>query len=179
MHKLHSFILTAHRILGTLLSILFCMWFLSGLVMIYHYFPRVNKTDKWSKMENLKDFGNLPAWEEIQASIPADERIRKSYLEITRHTGNELVSRSRQAPVIRFLEDSWSLAIYQSGRTLLGMAGSDSSLDLFHLTPTGYRPVDSGSSYSLRHRKSLLSDRIIFRYPWYPIGPTPTKAFTL
>ena len=77
MHKLHSFILTAHRILGTLLSILFCMWFLSGLVMIYHSFPRVNKTDKWSKMENLKDFGNLPAWEEIQASIPADERIKR------------------------------------------------------------------------------------------------------
>lgn len=77
MQRLHAFILTTHRILGSLLSILFAIWFLSGLVMIYHSFPRVNKTDKWSKMENLKDFGNLPAWEEIQASIPAAERIKR------------------------------------------------------------------------------------------------------
>ncbi len=76
MQRLHTFILTTHRILGSLLSILFAMWFLSGLVMIYHTFPRVNKADKWSKMENLKSFRDLPAWEEIQASLPANEAIK-------------------------------------------------------------------------------------------------------
>lgn len=31
-----------HRILGTTLSILFVLWFLSGFVMIYHNFPRIS-----------------------------------------------------------------------------------------------------------------------------------------
>lgn len=75
MHKLHSFILTTHRILGTLLSILFCMWFLSGLVMIYHTFPRVKQADRWSRMDYLKA-DSLPAWEEVQKRLPANEEIR-------------------------------------------------------------------------------------------------------
>lgn len=75
MHKLHSFILATHRILGTLLSILFCMWFLSGLVMIYHTFPRVKQADRWSRMDYLKA-DSLPAWEEVQKRLPANEEIR-------------------------------------------------------------------------------------------------------
>ena len=34
-----------HRILGTALSILFLVWFLSGLVMIYHTFPRADRAE--------------------------------------------------------------------------------------------------------------------------------------
>lgn len=75
MHKLHSFILATHRILGTLLSILFCMWFLSGLVMIYHTFPRVKQADRWSRMDYL-EADSLPAWEEVQKRLPANEEIR-------------------------------------------------------------------------------------------------------
>ena len=35
-------VIKIHRILGTVLSILFLMWFLSGMVMMYHSYPSVN-----------------------------------------------------------------------------------------------------------------------------------------
>ncbi|MDO4180389.1 MAG: PepSY domain-containing protein, partial [Bacteroidales bacterium] len=44
---------TLHRILGTLLSILFFAWFVSGIVMIYHGFPRVGQQQKMEKLEPL------------------------------------------------------------------------------------------------------------------------------
>ena len=44
---------TLHRILGTLLSVLFLMWFLTGIVMIYHRFPSASRDEKLSKMEPL------------------------------------------------------------------------------------------------------------------------------
>ena len=34
-----KYIITIHRILGTVFSILFLMWFLTGIVMIYHHYP--------------------------------------------------------------------------------------------------------------------------------------------
>lgn len=46
---------TIHRMLGTILSILFLMWFLSGFVMIYHTFPRVKPSDRNRIMQVLPD----------------------------------------------------------------------------------------------------------------------------
>ncbi|WP_461825935.1 PepSY domain-containing protein [Dysgonomonas sp.] len=46
---------TIHRMLGTILSILFLMWFLSGFVMIYHTFPRVKPSDCYRIMQALPD----------------------------------------------------------------------------------------------------------------------------
>lgn len=37
-----KYIIKIHRILGTLFSILFLMWFLTGIVMIYHHYPSVS-----------------------------------------------------------------------------------------------------------------------------------------
>lgn len=42
-----------HRILGTLLSILFLVWFLSGFVMIYHTFPKIANRDKFAHMDAI------------------------------------------------------------------------------------------------------------------------------
>lgn len=36
-----------HRILGTILSILFVLWFFSGFVMIYHNFPKISDSEKY------------------------------------------------------------------------------------------------------------------------------------
>ncbi len=44
---------TIHRVLGTLLSILFLMWFISGIVMIYHRFPSASQDEKFCKMDVL------------------------------------------------------------------------------------------------------------------------------
>ena len=39
---LTKFMFILHRILGTLLSTLFFIWFVTGIVMIYHQFPSAN-----------------------------------------------------------------------------------------------------------------------------------------
>lgn len=44
---------TLHRILGTLLSVLFLVWFLSAFVMMYHGFPRVSVQERLEKQEAL------------------------------------------------------------------------------------------------------------------------------
>lgn len=71
---IHQLLLSTHRILGTALSILFAMWFLSGLVMIYHTFPRVSPADRRAKMECL-EAGSLPAWEDVARRVPEGEKI--------------------------------------------------------------------------------------------------------
>lgn len=63
-----------HRILGTALSILFLVWFLSGLVMIYHTFPRADRADKRAKMDILSP-ENLPSLDQIEKRLPQNERI--------------------------------------------------------------------------------------------------------
>ena len=43
-----------HRILGTALCLLFAVWFLSGLVMIYHTFPRVTQAERIARQNGLE-----------------------------------------------------------------------------------------------------------------------------
>lgn len=44
MMAIKSSIFKIHRVLGAFLSILFLMWFVSGVVMMYHTYPKVDKT---------------------------------------------------------------------------------------------------------------------------------------
>lgn len=46
----HKLILKLHRILGTILSIFFLMWFVSGFVMLFHSFPRISHEEKLSAL---------------------------------------------------------------------------------------------------------------------------------
>ena len=81
MKFLTKLMYTIHRILGTLLSILFFVWFLSAFVMMYHRFPRVSEKEKLLKLEllaNTKD--SLPNIAEIINKIPRDEKIRSLVL---------------------------------------------------------------------------------------------------
>ena len=66
-------IYTIHRILGTLLSILFLVWFLSGFVMIYHTFPKVQLQDKYRTMSEL-DIKDISP-DTILSFIPEEETI--------------------------------------------------------------------------------------------------------
>ena len=65
MNLLTKITLFIHRILGTAFSILFLVWFLSGLVMIYHTFPRADRADKRAKMDILSP-ENLPSLDQIE-----------------------------------------------------------------------------------------------------------------
>lgn len=47
------FIYSFHRILGTCLSILFLMWFLTGFVMMYHSFPKLTEKDRYAHRQSL------------------------------------------------------------------------------------------------------------------------------
>lgn len=82
MNKINKTIYFIHKILGTLLSILFVMWFCSGLVMIYHTFPKVTEREKLEKMDALS--ASLPSIKEITKQIPVNESIEsisiQSYL---------------------------------------------------------------------------------------------------
>ena len=53
MNIITKLMYSLHRILGTLLCILFLMWFLSAFVMMYHRFPRVSAKEKLQKQELL------------------------------------------------------------------------------------------------------------------------------
>lgn len=69
-----KFVQSTHRILGTLLSVLFLVWFLSGLVMIYHTFPKVSQKDRLAKMEYLTP--HLASLEDIAGRLAEGEEMR-------------------------------------------------------------------------------------------------------
>ncbi len=53
MNVITKLMYSIHRILGTLLCILFLMWFLSAFVMMYHRFPRVStKERRYSRLHH-------------------------------------------------------------------------------------------------------------------------------
>lgn len=64
MKKLKKIVYGLHRILGTVFSILFVMWFISGFVLIYHYFPGVVQPDRMARMDSLCSSDNLPPIED-------------------------------------------------------------------------------------------------------------------
>jgi len=76
---LKKIIYTTHRILGTLLSILFLIWFLSGFVMIYHTFPKVQLQDKYRAMSGL-DIKDISP-DTILSFIPEEEIITRIQLQ--------------------------------------------------------------------------------------------------
>lgn len=58
-----------HRILGLILCILCFSWFISGIVMIYHSFPRVSQEDRFTRTEAL-DTVDLPDIRDILLRLP-------------------------------------------------------------------------------------------------------------
>lgn len=74
---LTKIIYAIHRVLGTLLSALFVMWFVSGIVMIYHTFPSVKR----SHLEHKAPIsGDLPSLPELYKRLPAGETVKEMTL---------------------------------------------------------------------------------------------------
>ena len=69
-----KFMYTIHRVLGTLLSILFLVLFLSAFVMMYHGFPRASQAEKLEKLEPLSP--SLPSVSEITSRLPEGEKVK-------------------------------------------------------------------------------------------------------
>lgn len=62
-----------HRILGIILCILCFSWFISGIVMIYHSFPRVSQEARFSRQQIL-DTTALPDIQEVLRRLPDSKR---------------------------------------------------------------------------------------------------------
>ncbi|WP_042369322.1 PepSY-associated TM helix domain-containing protein [Bacteroides neonati] len=75
MKTITRFMYTLHRILGTLLSVLFLVWFLSAFVMMYHGFPRAGEAEKQAKQELLSLSDSLPPIDEVMARIPSGQKV--------------------------------------------------------------------------------------------------------
>lgn len=58
-----------HRILGLVLCILCFSWFISGIVMIYHSFPRVSQEERMMRQQNL-DTNDLPDIQTVIQRLP-------------------------------------------------------------------------------------------------------------
>lgn len=70
-----------HKIAGLLLSILFLMWFLSGIVMIYYSFPRVSVADKLQKQQTI-DITNLPSIDTLVSILPDSVKLQSISLDM-------------------------------------------------------------------------------------------------
>lgn len=68
-----------HRILGTLLSILFLLWFLSGFVMIYHNFPKISNSEKFKGLQYI-DVNKLNSCDSLLATQISSESLRSCIL---------------------------------------------------------------------------------------------------
>lgn len=120
-----KFFRTIHRILGLLLSILFLVWFLSGVVMIYHSFPRVNPKLKLARQESLP--GNLPPLDSLTRALP--DNARPEGLSVEMYLDRPVFRlREKQLPTV-FYADSLQEAgqpdfpaIYRIARQLGGPA---------------------------------------------------------
>ena len=69
-----------HKILGTLLSALMAVWFFSGLVMVYHRFPRVTSNETIRKKDNI-DLRHLPDINIITEELPGNASIKSLYVD--------------------------------------------------------------------------------------------------
>ena len=79
MNVITKLMYSIHRILGTLLCILFLMWFLSAFVMMYHRFPRVSAKEKMQKLDMLSQTGDsLPDISSVTARLPRGVKVRST-----------------------------------------------------------------------------------------------------
>lgn len=105
MNVITKLMYSIHRILGTLLCILFLMWFLSAFVMMYHRFPRVSAKEKMQKLEMLSQAGDsLPDISSVTARLPRGVKVRSTILNL--NAGHPEFSFSTTKGTLHFLADS-------------------------------------------------------------------------
>ena len=92
--RINRLFIKLHRMLGSLLSILFLMWFLTGMVMMYHTYPSVSQKDVVSHAERIEAGSLLPV-----DSLPA----RAEAITLERR-GNTEVYRMRMADEEQLVE---------------------------------------------------------------------------
>ena len=100
---LKRIIYSIHRVLGTFLSILFLVWFLSGFVMIYHSFPRVTPQDRNRATGVLS--ADMPEIGKVLNRIYPDTLIQRINFKITSY-GQSVFEISTQDSSYNLVADS-------------------------------------------------------------------------
>ncbi len=68
MKRINRYTFSIHRIFGTVIALFFFMWFVSGLILIYHPYPRLSDSEVYAMKETLPD--SLPCIQEYTERIP-------------------------------------------------------------------------------------------------------------
>ena len=96
---IRKFIYSLHRVLGTAVSLLFLMWFCTGLVLIYHSFPNVTTEQKNNMLPSLPD--SLPSIEELSSRIKNPDKTTK--IRLRQFQGQTLITASEKKTQLYFL----------------------------------------------------------------------------
>ena len=125
MMAIKSSIFKIHRVLGAFLSILFLMWFVSGVVMMYHTYPKVDKTQALKYAEVIdtsvvSPLGLQAAVASIDSvsAITLDRRAGMEVFTLTSPKGKALINASDGNQKSRYDKDEfrrWQI----DGRTIL------------------------------------------------------------
>lgn len=67
---------SSHRLLGLLICLFLSMWFITGLVLIYHPYPGVDNEQRASKLETIPYDSSLVDIQDVIGSIPQEEKIK-------------------------------------------------------------------------------------------------------
>ncbi len=72
--------LTFHRIAGVVAALFLAMWFISGLVLVYHSFPNVTQEEKYMRMEMFSENDSLPDISALRSLLPDTVKIGRAYI---------------------------------------------------------------------------------------------------
>lgn len=120
MSKLKSFLFLLHRIIGVIISLLFFMWFVSGLVLIYYPFPDVTKSQLYEKEEAFP--ASLPALEDVLSGLPAEDSDIRS-LHARQFQGQTLFTVETKEKTYTFSADSLQTPLPVTWETIQCIAG--------------------------------------------------------
>lgn len=103
MNIFRKFISGFHRILGVLLCLLFFMWFASGIVMIYHSFPRASQEYKLQRQAALRAADLLPM-DSLMSMFPDTASLQSASVEM-RFDRPAISMRGKGVPPALYMDD--------------------------------------------------------------------------
>lgn len=129
MASFKTFIIKTHRLLGASLSLLFVLWCLSGLVLIYHQYPKYSQQEELQHRDLLPE--KLPSTDSLAQILELQHLDTLPLEELTLRSG----SWDAQAPYLRL----YTLDGSRESRTITGDTLQSLAVDADYLTSVAGR----------------------------------------
>ncbi|WFE83465.1 PepSY domain-containing protein [Parabacteroides chongii] len=110
MKKVYSIIYKLHKILSIPLSILFILWYVSGLVMLYHPFPRLNDTIRPVKEVDYAVTDSL--WQQVPATFRSCQFIFSGNHQLIKVDGEVLGAYHPTKDDILSIADDYNIIVH-------------------------------------------------------------------